>query len=326
MITADVDAVLFSVKSFAAAMVAYYVTLSIGFSQPVWAVTTVYLISQPLAGAVLSKALYRLLGTILGAAAAVIFLPAFVNEPLCLSLVLALWLGFCVYVAQRDTSPRSYAFLLAGYTASMIGFPSVLAPGTIFNTAILRVQEIAIAIVAVGLIHGMILPRTVTKRLQQLITTTVKSAEHWSRLALRGGRDESLNLERRRLATSVNDIDQLSYHVPFDTARFLPRVAVIRALLDQLSWLLGLGGALEDRIAEYVIHAGSLSAEIAELLDRAGTWLVESVAGPARDKIAQELIEEAERLERVIDSQARWGRLEMLSASLFARLIELIRS
>ena len=140
MMATDAEAALFSVKCFAAAMISYYISLRIGFSQPVWAVTTVYLVSQPLAGAVLSKALYRLLGTFLGGAAAVIFLPAFVNEPLVLSFVLALWLGLCIYIAQLDRTPRSYIFLLAGYTASVIGFPSVLAPAGIFNTAILRVQ------------------------------------------------------------------------------------------------------------------------------------------------------------------------------------------
>jgi hypothetical protein len=60
MIAADTEAAVFSVKSFVAAMIAYYIALSIGFSQPVSATITVYLVSQPLAGAVLSKALYRL--------------------------------------------------------------------------------------------------------------------------------------------------------------------------------------------------------------------------------------------------------------------------
>ena len=65
-----------------------------------------YLDLQPLAGATLSKSLYRFLGTFLGGAAAVIFLPAFVNEPLVLSFVLAFWLGLCVYVAQLDRTPE----------------------------------------------------------------------------------------------------------------------------------------------------------------------------------------------------------------------------
>src|SRR5215813_5241543 len=198
IIVADAEAVLFSVKSFAAAIIAYYISLRIGFAQPVWAVTTAYLVSQPLAGAVISKALFRLLGTFLGAAAAVVVLPAFVNEPLVLSFVLALWLGLCVYIGSLDRTPRSYVFLLAGYSASIIGFPSVLAPGNIFNTAVLRVQEIGIGIVTASLVHGTIFPRSVTNRLQRQVTATVERAEQCSGRSLAGSRDTVLDRERRR--------------------------------------------------------------------------------------------------------------------------------
>src|SRR6202011_3771162 len=242
MIATDAEAMLFSAKCFAAAMIAYYLSLSIGFSQPVWAITTVYLVSQPLAGAALSKSLYRLLGTFLGGAAAVIFLPAFVYEPLVLSFVLALWLGLCVYIAQLDRTPRSYIFLLAGYTASLIGFPSVLAPAGIFNTAILRVQEISIAVAVASLVHGAVWPRTIARQLQVRVTTIVNDSERWSRRALTGIRDPTLDRDRRRLARDVNEIEQLSVHLAFDTARLRPRGQVVRALQDRLCWLLPLSG------------------------------------------------------------------------------------
>ncbi len=158
---ADAEAGLFSLKIFASLIASYYISLRIGFSQPVWALSTVVFVSQPMAGQVLSKALYRMMGTVLGGAATVAFLPAFVNEPIALSFVLALWLGFCLYIALLDRTPRSYVFLLAGYTASIIGFPSVMLPGSIFNTAVLGARR-----AGVGNRHdvprprGRYLPRT----------------------------------------------------------------------------------------------------------------------------------------------------------------------
>jgi uncharacterized membrane protein YccC len=324
MIGADAEAALFSLKSFAAAMIAYYLSLRIGFSQPVWAVFTVYFVSQPLAGQVLSKALFRMLGTVLGAAAAVVFLPAFVNEPLVLSFVLALWLGLCVYVALLDRTPRSYVFLLAGYTASIIGFPSVLTPGSVFNTAVLRVQEIGIGIATTALVHGVIVPRTVTKRLQQQIVATVSSIEQVSRRALAGSRDAVLDGERRRLASSVNNIEQLAYHLAFDTARLLPRTAAIRALQDQVSWLLPLSGSVEDRIAECSAQEGGLPAEVAALLGRLESWLSESISEPAREETARELVAEAEWIEQAIHVQVTWCWRDTLLVSLLARLAELV--
>ena len=326
MFAADTEAALFSLKSFVAAIIAYYISLRIGFAQPVWAMTTVYVVSQPLAGAVLSKALFRLLGTLLGATAAVILVPAFVNEPLVLSFALALWLGFCVYIAQLDRTPRSYTFLLAGYTAAIIGFPSVLAPEGIFNSAILRVQEIGIGIVVTGLVHGMILPRTVTKRLQQQISTLVGNVEQASRQALAGKRDSGLDQERRRLSSNINDIDQLSFHVSFDTARLLPRSAAIRALQDQVSWVLPLSGVVEDRIAECYVQEGGLPADIATLIARIDKWLATDLSGPTRDETARDIIAETTRLEQTITLQVAWRWRETLLVSLLARLAEVVLS
>src|ERR1700761_3931905 len=191
----DVEEALFSVKCFLAAMLAFYIALRIGLTRPYWAVTTSYIVAQPLAGAVLSKAVFRLIGTALGATAAVVLVPAFVNEPMVLSLALAGWLGLCLYISLLDRTPRAYIFLLAGYTASIIGFPSVEVPGTIFNTAILRVQEITIGILAGSLVHGVLLPRTVTHRLYTRIDAILADAERWTRGALAGVREAGLDRE-----------------------------------------------------------------------------------------------------------------------------------
>ena len=51
--------VLFSLKTFAAAMLAVYIAFRIPLPQPSWAMLTVYVVSQPLAGMVLSKSIFR---------------------------------------------------------------------------------------------------------------------------------------------------------------------------------------------------------------------------------------------------------------------------
>ena len=269
----DAEAMLFSLKCFAAAMLAYYVALSIGLTRPYWAVTTTYITAQPLAGAVLSKALFRTIGTILGAAAAVVLVPSFVSAPLVLSFALALWLGLCLYISQLDRTPRAYTFLLAGYTASIIGFPSVDVPGTIFATAILRVQEILIGIVAAAFVHGVIFPHTVTARLYQRIDAILLDAERWSRGSLLRDRPGTLAKERSGLAVGLAELLQLSVHLPFDTARILPRVRTVRALEDQLSMMLPLASTVEDRIDALAATPDGVPVPVYALLDRVGAWL-----------------------------------------------------
>src|SRR5689334_6945426 len=91
-------AAIFAFKCFAAAMLALYVALSIGSERPYWAFLTSFIVAQPLAGAVISKAVFRLIGTFVGAVAAVVMVPPLVNAPELLSLAFASWLGLCVFV------------------------------------------------------------------------------------------------------------------------------------------------------------------------------------------------------------------------------------
>jgi multidrug resistance efflux pump len=50
--------------------------------------------------------------------------------------------------------------MLAGYTAALIGFPAVDAPGTVFDVALARVEEITLGIVCATVIHSVVLPQS----------------------------------------------------------------------------------------------------------------------------------------------------------------------
>ncbi len=139
------DEIVFSVKSFAGAMLALYIALWIDLPRPAWAMGTAYIVAQPLSGAIASKAVFRVIGTIIGAVVAVAIVPNLINAPPLFALAFALWVGLCLFVSLLDRTPRSYTFMLAGYTAAIIGFPSASEPAAVFDTAIARVEEITAA-------------------------------------------------------------------------------------------------------------------------------------------------------------------------------------
>ncbi|WP_010186654.1 FUSC family protein [Sphingomonas sp. PAMC 26605] len=313
---------LFSVKCLIAAVLAYYIALQIGLTRPYWAVTTSYIVAQPLAGAALSKAAFRVMGTILGAAAAVVLVPNLVNAPELLSLGLALWLGVCLYISLLDRTPRAYVFLLAGYTASIIGFPSVEAPGAIFTTAILRVEEITIGILCGALIHGFVFPQTVTATLLVRVSAILADAERWSRDSLAGLADSRLDRDRRRLALDINELHQLSIHLPFDTARLQPRVRTLRALQAELSMLLPLASAVDDRIRELLRGADTPRPEALTLIEDVREWLATAQPMAERNAAADALIARARALEPPVAEPLLWR--DALRLSLLARLAELI--
>ena len=80
---------LFSAKALLAALLALYIALAIPLDNPYWAMASVYVVSHPLSGATRSKALYRALGTLLGAAASVAIIPTFAQQPLMMSLAMS---------------------------------------------------------------------------------------------------------------------------------------------------------------------------------------------------------------------------------------------
>ncbi|WP_449220869.1 FUSC family protein [Tistrella mobilis] len=245
---ADAEALLFSAKSFAAAMLAWYIAASIGLPRPYWAVLTVYIVSQTSAGASAGRGVYRFVGTLVGAAATVVIIPAFVNDPILCSIVLAGWIGLCLALSALDRTPRAYAFVLAGYTASLIGFPGVLDPGQIFTTALVRVQEISIGILCAVLVHRLVLPKHVTDQFIGRLAVTLQDARRLAGDALGGAGDRRMQDDRRQLAADLLGLQGLGTQLPYDPAPRPPHAALRRMIHDRLARLLPLTMEVEDRI------------------------------------------------------------------------------
>ncbi len=245
----DQEAVLFSLKCLLAASLGLYVSLRIGLNRPFWVIGTVYLVSQPLSGATLSRGLFRLLGTVGGAVATVVLVPRFANAPLVLSAALATWMALCLYLAMLDRTPRAYAFLLAGYTTSLIGFPAVMVPADVFTIAITRVQEIAIGILAATLVHALVLPRRVSIRVHARVAAVLDDAERWTRDMRAGASDTVLATDRSKVAADLLELHVLSIHLPFDSAHGVAQVQILRALHDRMLDVLMLSSAVEDSLA-----------------------------------------------------------------------------
>src|SRR4029453_13173958 len=154
-------ALIFALKTFAATMLAFFIALLLDMPRPYWAMTSVYVTTSVLTGATSSKAVYRILGTLIGAAGAVILVPNLVDAPELLSLATALWVGAFMFVGLLDGTPRSYVFMLSGYTIAIVGFPVLSTPELTFDVAVSRVQEIALGIICASVVSMLVLPRSV---------------------------------------------------------------------------------------------------------------------------------------------------------------------
>lgn len=269
----DAGALIYAAKSFAAAMLAYYLALSIGLERPSWAIITVYIVSQTSVGASLSRSLYRLAGTVVGACATVLIVPTFANTPILCSVVLTCWIAFCLWLSLLERTPRAYAFVLAGYTASLIGFPAVSDPGGIFNVAIVRVQEIAIGILCAALIHRYVLPARVSELFNAKLSQTLQAAGGRVADTLAGKPDAASG--PLHLALALQFLQGISHHIPYDFALSAPVRQARKAIHDRLARLVIVNCELHDRLPAI----GTLPAEVQVLLEDVQAWLAAEGAG-----------------------------------------------
>jgi len=314
---------IFAIKCFIAAFLALYIALRIGLERPYWSFMSSFIVAQPLAGAVISKGIYRAVGTVLGAIVAVLIVPPLSNSPELLTLALASWLALCVFVSVLDRTPRAYMFVLAGYSVSLIAFPSVDSPDQVFNVALWRLQEILVGIMCGSAVHGLILPGSVTELLLRKVDTVLRDTERWSSDSIAQQVPAELDAERRRLALDISELHQLSTHLPFETARLSPRVKVVRAFQSQMSRILPLGAAVQDRMTVLRQNGAQLSVPVRDLIEDVRAWLVEPSA--TRDHAHEEaaaLTARCRALQPATGKDMSWRA--MVGFSLLSRLEMLI--
>jgi uncharacterized membrane protein YccC len=312
---------LFSVKSFAASMLALYLAMRIGLPRPFWAMLTAYVVAQPLTGSVRSKAAYRVAGTILGSAATVYMVPRFINSPELLTIALALWTAVCLYISLLDRTPRSYLFMLAGYTAALIAFPAVMEPATVFDVALARVEEIILGIVCATLVHSLVFPQSVGPVLLARLDHAIEDARRWMRDALGRGDNEMVTGDRRKLAGDITELRLMATHLPFDTSHLRWTSRAIRALQDRLAVMVPLLSAVEDRLqALQKIDPQDLSQQWRALLSDIAEWGQGGADDPT--ETARELRDRIVELMPAIRRDASWS--EILKVNLAARLRALV--
>ena len=311
-------ALVFAARTFAAAMLAFSIALLLEMPRPYWAMASVYITSNLLSGATYSKAVYRILGTLIGAAATIVLVPNLVEAPEMLSLAIALWVGTCLYLSLIDGTPRSYVFMLAGYTVALLAFPIVSTPGSTFDIVAARVQEITLGIICASVVAMIALPRSVASAITARAEAWLAGARRLGVDVLtgRGGNQERDN-ERLRLAAAAYEIEQLGRHLSYEAIS--ANVARGLQLLRQhMLSLLPLLGSIED--CKLALHSHEeASARVAKICTRTAQWLD---ARGHDEQEADALRAELDEVRPVLDADAGW--IGITVTGLVVRLRELV--
>lgn len=311
----------FAIKAFGAALLALYIAFSIGLPRPSWAMASVFIVSQPFAGMVMSKAIYRIGGTLIGAFAAGFILIGFADLPNLQVLALASWVGLCVYLSCLDRTPRGYAFMLSGYTAAIIGFPSVEVPLTIFDTALARSEEISLGILCATLVHAVILPQRVGPVLKANLDGWFADASGWIEdMLIRTTEAERMEGDHRRLIADNAALERLRIHALYDSPDFKAAAGSFARLQERMQAIVSFLLAIEDRLHILRAERPDLLADLSTLQAPFAAWF-RSAAPSAHD--AAELRASLARIAPSAEAM-RQDRHVLLLAALLQRLDDLV--
>jgi uncharacterized membrane protein YccC len=162
---------IYILKALTAAFLAIGIAMKLEMPQPRTAMTTVFIVMQPQSGAVFAKSFYRICGTLVGLVVMLALLGLFPQQPELFILSTALWVGICTAGAARNRNFRSYGFVLAGYTAALIGIPASQHPDGALLSALTRVSEVLLGIVCAGAVSALLFP----EHTGELMRTTVRA-------------------------------------------------------------------------------------------------------------------------------------------------------
>lgn len=321
-------ALFFAVKTTLAAFLALWLALEINLDRPAWALTTVFVASQLYSASTISKSLFRLLGTLLGGLFIFLIFPLTVAHPLLFSLVISLWVSGCLWLSLHDRTPKSYVFMLAGYSAAIMGFPEVYTPWGITSTVLSRIEEITLGIVCSSLIHGLLFPVSMRSLLEQSVTQWYLTGRRLCHDLL-SGPVSAVSPEREailtQMATAPQQVEILITHCVYegDAARRLIRL--VSAQYQHLSYLIPTLTAIELRLQRLAARNILLPDYVAQGFQQFLQWLSDGEA--PGDVIGIQL--ELTHRQAQINAAWRAGELPvehcLLLSGLLERMIDFVR-
>lgn len=209
----------FVFKACLAVLLTGWLAMRLGLESPGTAMLTSAIVINPQSGMVLAKSFYRAIGTLVGCLASVALVAAFPQQRALLLLGMALWLGLCAGGASLHRNFKSYGFVLAGYTATIVALPVLDHPQGLFDSAVMRASEVMLGILVAGMISDAIAPQRLSQALRSSIRAQFTGFVTFVRGSMAGALErEALEKAHLRFVREVVEIENLRSSVVFEDA------------------------------------------------------------------------------------------------------------
>ena len=178
-------------KALAACFLALGIAMKLDLPQPRTAMTTVFIVMQPQSGMVFAKSFYRICGTLVGLVVMLALIGLFAQQPELFIVTTAIWVGICTAGAARNRNFKSYGFVLAGYTAALIGIPASQHPDGAFLSALTRVAEVVVGIICAGAVSGLVFPQFAGLQMRSTVRARFSAFVEYVSASLAGRNDRA---------------------------------------------------------------------------------------------------------------------------------------
>lgn len=285
------SAMAFALRTTMASLTALYIAFLGNMDDPKWAAMTVWIVAQSSRGMSLSKSRYRVIGTLIGAAAGVGLVAGFAQAAGAFILLLALWLAACTYLATNLRNFRSYGAVLAGYTAIIVALDSVSAPQSVFDIAAARVTYICLGIIVEAVFSAVFSREDAVRGVQASLAAYLKKAAETSARALR------LQVNRQvfpKLLADALALDAATEYAAAASAEVRRRLGFIRATSGSVMAQLATAQGLREHMEARLEATHPLVEHVARVFDDAGKGVppaaatVEDLKAQLRVAIGQE--------------------------------------
>lgn len=219
-----------------AVSLALYVAFYLQLDTPSWAGTTACIVCQPILGSTLRKGLFRMIGTAVGAIAAVALTSVFPQNRSGFLFSMLLWVSACSFLSTLLSNYAAYAAMLAGYTLIIIAGTSIAAPDQVLEIALNRASEISIGIACGTLVVALTSPGNAPRRLEAMLSQLItETAGHLAEvLAVTGLRRGGGAEIRRALIRRTAALDPIIDQAVGESPELLQRRSILRAAMEGL--------------------------------------------------------------------------------------------
>lgn len=140
-----------------AAWLAFAIASFLHVGNAYWAAMPVWVVSQATKGLLIERAVFRIAGTLVGAAVG-FGLMRLTGDPYLLLALLGLWVALNAGLVKILRGVHGYGAMLSGMTAAIVVLPSVLQPGHTLALAVARVECTLIGVATVTVVTGLWTP------------------------------------------------------------------------------------------------------------------------------------------------------------------------